>query len=130
LTPYIDKYNRYTLINDTGAKKYCNVHRLVLLAFVGPPPTPKHQAAHWDDNRRDNRLSNLRWATKRENEDDKIKNGKVLKGKDHWKARLKPEDIRHICTLRRAGKTYREIGEHFGINLSHVHRITIGKAWV
>jgi HNH endonuclease len=48
------------------------VHRLVLMAHVGLPPSPTHQAAHWPNaDRSDNRLENLRWATPRENAADK-----------------------------------------------------------
>ncbi|TKV42978.1 hypothetical protein A0U87_15260 [Sphingobium sp. MP9-4] len=48
------------------------VHRLVLMAHIGLPPSPTHQAAHWPNaDRSDNRLANLRWATPRENAADK-----------------------------------------------------------
>ena len=50
------------------------VHRLVLEAFVGPCP-PGHQACHWDDNPANNRLDNLRWATRHENMLDRSRNG-------------------------------------------------------
>jgi HNH endonuclease len=130
LTPYIGKYNRYTMINDDGIKKYCNVHRLVLSTFIGPPPTLKHHSAHWDDNKRNNNLSNLRWATKRENEEDKVRNGKILKGEDHWKARLTHDDIRKICTLKRAGIRCQEIANRFGVSLSHIYNVTTGRGWV
>lgn len=55
-----------------GQKIY-RVHKLVALAFLGPPPTPKHTVDHiakyggdWERERRDNRVENLRWATKAE----------------------------------------------------------------
>lgn len=51
------------------------VHRLVLEAFAGPPPTPDHQAAHNDGNPSNNRLDNLRWATPAENAADIDRHG-------------------------------------------------------
>lgn len=42
------------------------VHALVLLAFVGPPP-PGREVLHLDHNPRNNRLSNLRYGTRAEN---------------------------------------------------------------
>jgi hypothetical protein len=42
------------------------VHRLVALAFVGPPPSPSHTVDHINRNPDDNRVANLRWATKSE----------------------------------------------------------------
>ena len=42
------------------------IHDLVLRAFVGPPPSPLHTVDHKDRDRSNNHLSNLRWATKKE----------------------------------------------------------------
>ena len=46
---------------------YQNVHRLVAVAFHGPPPTELHEVNHKDGNRRNNRASNLEWVTHKEN---------------------------------------------------------------
>lgn len=51
------------------------VHRLVLLAFVGPCP-PGMQALHENDVPDDNRLVNLRWGTPQENVADAFRNGR------------------------------------------------------
>ena len=65
-------YRQIVLIDDNGNARHMYVHRLVLMAHVGLPPSPTHQAAHWPNaNRADNRLKNLRWATPRENSADK-----------------------------------------------------------
>lgn len=56
------------------------VHRLVARAFIGEPPTRWHQAAHWDGNPKNNKLSNLRWATPQENTSDKFRHGTVRFG--------------------------------------------------
>lgn len=47
--------------------KYLFAHRLVLLAFVGPPPTDTHECLHNDDNPKNNNLSNLKWGSSQEN---------------------------------------------------------------
>lgn len=52
-----------------------SVHRLVLLAFVGPCP-PGMQALHEYDVAGDNRLVNLRWGTPKENVADAFRNGR------------------------------------------------------
>jgi hypothetical protein len=54
------------LYTAPGIKKVQKVHRLVLLAFVGPPPTSKHTGDHIDRNPKNNVLQNMRWATKEE----------------------------------------------------------------
>ncbi|MBN7395680.1 HNH endonuclease [Mycobacteroides abscessus subsp. abscessus] len=53
------------------------VHRLVLEAFVGPCPDGM-EACHFDGDKTNNRLPNLRWDTRRANQDDAIRIGKRL----------------------------------------------------
>lgn len=50
--------------------KWYRVHRMVLEAFVGPCP-PKCESRHRNGTPGDNRLSNLRWAPKRKNMQDR-----------------------------------------------------------
>ena len=50
-------------------RKY--VHQLVLNAFVGLRPFPDYHACHYDGNRQNNYLSNLRWDTAKANAADK-----------------------------------------------------------
>jgi hypothetical protein len=48
---------------------------MVLEAFVGPCPEDKHGGLHWDDDKDNNTLSNLRWGTMSENMQDQLRNG-------------------------------------------------------
>lgn len=57
-----------------GTCRNALVHRLVLIAFVGPPPLGMH-ALHFDGDPANNRLSNLRWGTPTENSLDAVKHG-------------------------------------------------------
>lgn len=57
-----------------GAVKSRYVHQLVLEAFIGPRPDGM-EACHWNDIPDDNRLENLRWATKSANRHDCVRNG-------------------------------------------------------
>jgi hypothetical protein len=50
--------------------------RLLLLTFVGPPPYPRADSCHWNDDGDDNRLSNLYWGTRGQNVRDAMRNGK------------------------------------------------------
>ena len=43
------------------------IHRLVAEAFHGPPPFEGAVAMHLDENAANNRASNLRWGTQKEN---------------------------------------------------------------
>lgn len=71
----------------SGSTKTVLVHRLVLEAFVGPCPDGQ-ECCHWDDDPTNNRLENLRWATRSENMRDRTRNGRHnngTKGATHCK---------------------------------------------
>jgi hypothetical protein len=57
-----------------GRKNSQCVHKLVLLAFVGPAPE-RHECLHINGIPDDNRLANLRWGTRSENILDAVKHG-------------------------------------------------------
>jgi len=63
--------------------KYRNyfVHLMVLSMFVGPRPTPLHQARHLDGDRYNNNLSNLEWGTPKENCADRTIHGTAYQKK-------------------------------------------------
>lgn len=66
LTPnYNRRYLKYTLCKD-GVRKDENVHRLIALTFI-PNPDNKPTVDHIDQNKHNNKVSNLRWATSQEN---------------------------------------------------------------
>lgn len=67
-------------------RKFFLVHRMVLLAFVGEPKEGE-EACHFDGNRGNPRLSNLRWDIHKNNGQDMIRHGRVYSGHDHWTAK-------------------------------------------
>ena len=74
LSPAVSRgYLRVTL-QRSGRVESQAVHRLVLLAFVGPCP-PGLEACHYDDDPANNALSNLRWDTRKANHADRTRNG-------------------------------------------------------
>ncbi|MDM3894746.1 NUMOD4 motif-containing HNH endonuclease [Mycobacterium intracellulare] len=62
------------VVLSNGRPKNRRVHQLVLEAFVGPCP-PGMEGCHWDDDKKNNALTNLRWDTHSANELDKVRNG-------------------------------------------------------
>lgn len=58
-----------------GHTKAFLVHRLVLLAFVGPCPEGM-EGCHLDDDPANNHLSNLRWDSRSANMHDRVRNGR------------------------------------------------------
>lgn len=74
LKPAVSRgYLRVSLQRD-GRVQNVSVHRLVLLAFIGPCPDGM-EACHYDDDSANNRLVNLRWDTRRANHADRTRNG-------------------------------------------------------
>lgn len=66
-------YPQVTLSKDGNTQPGQLVHWLVMQAFTGPVPEGK-EVLHWDDNPSNNHLSNLRYGTRQENVDDKVRN--------------------------------------------------------
>ncbi len=71
----------------TGSKTH-NVHTLVLEAFVGPRPTPMHEARHLDGHENNNRLDNLEWSTKTRNRQDR-----KYHHRRPWTYKLFPDEV-------------------------------------
>jgi hypothetical protein len=65
---------RFVHLSADGRRRVARVHLLVLESHVGPRPVGL-EGCHWDDDKDNNRLSNLRWDTKLANEQDKLRNG-------------------------------------------------------
>jgi hypothetical protein len=59
------------LYAGSGKGKDFYVHILVLEAFVSPRP-PGMETCHRNGDRKDNRLSNLRWCTHKENTNERV----------------------------------------------------------
>lgn len=57
-----------------GIQKTVRVNRVVLEAFVGPCPE-NMESCHGSPDRTDNRLKNLRWATRSDNNFDQVRQG-------------------------------------------------------
>lgn len=68
-----DEYIEVTLYNNGQPKNFL-VHRLVLEMFVGPCPEGM-ECCHFDGNKMNNHLSNLRWDTPLANTADQIRHG-------------------------------------------------------
>lgn len=63
-------------LSADGRARVCNVHVLVLEAFVGPRPDGK-DGLHADDDGAHNHYSNLRWGTPLDNSADQRVNGRT-----------------------------------------------------
>lgn len=103
-----DGYRKITLCKPGQPNKGAYVHRLVLLAFVGPCPDGM-EACHRNAVKNDNRLVNLRWDTASENNKDIVRLGRHFgKRKTHCpRGHLLKEPNLVAFELRRGGRKCR-----------------------
>lgn len=122
-----DGYKAITLL-DMGERKAFRVHRLVCEAFHGAPPSNKHQAAHNNGNRVDNRARNLRWATTKENGMDTRSHGSQ-RGRRNGNNKLSEDDVLRIRFLCDQNIKQSIIAKCFGIKQGHVSSIKRRILW-
>ncbi len=128
------KHGRYRVVVLRDAfsnKKNIYVHRAVALAFLGCPPSPKHEVAHWNNLGCDNHVTNLRWATRSENHADKHRHGtsRNQAGVNNVNAKLTWDEVAEMRNKNSRGYTYKQLAKEFDIGESHVRKICIGVRW-
>ncbi len=100
------------------------VHTAVLLAFVGPRPDG-WECCHYDDNKHNNNLTNLRWDTVSENKRDLIRNGRHPEArKTHckWGHEFTPEN-----TINRGYRQCRMCANRWGAEKRARMRLGAGR---
>jgi hypothetical protein len=114
-----------------GAKRVTLfAHRAVCEAWHGPCPVDKEQVAHFDGRRDSNHYSNLRWATRLENEADKLRHGTYPQRENHPNARLTWDDVRAIRAeySSRVGHAA-ELAERYGVTKCHIRHVAWEIIW-
>lgn len=129
LKPFSDTHGYFLVSLCThGIERNERVHRLVLLAFVGPCPDGM-QGAHLNGKRTDNRIENLAWATQSENERHKILHGTQMYGEGHRRSKLTVEQAAEAIQRHRAGESSYQIGRRFGVSSDAILKVVNGKTW-
>lgn len=114
-----------------GKQYSCRVHYLVLQTFVGPCPEGM-ECRHLNGDPADNRLSNLQWGSKSENQKDRILHGTSNRGEQNGVSKLtvlKVCLIRQFYAMRSLCFTHRELAKLFNITGGHVGDIVNRKSW-
>lgn len=119
---------RYAVILIREGKRHSLlVHRLVLIAFVGPCP-PGKESRHLNDDPSDNRLENLAWGTRLENAADAKRNGIRRTGERNGRAKLTREQVLYVRAQR--GKvTQQRLADELGVNQTTISSIQLGRLW-
>lgn len=117
-------------INNIQVRR--DVHRLVAIAFIGPPPHEKSQVNHKDGNKRNNAASNLEWT-------DSSGNGKHAyavcgrskvrcPGEHNGNAKLSELQVSEMRRLK-SSLSFTQLAKRFGVSKAQVERIIYRKAW-
>ena len=114
-------YSMLTLYED-GKNKTVYLHRLLAEAYI-PNPDNLPVVRHLNDNKDDNRLENLAWGTKSDNEKDKFSNGYKM----HTR-KLDAERVRQIRMLK-GEFTQGHLSYLFGVDQATISRIHNNKIY-
>lgn len=118
-----DGYHLITLsFGSRQCKRTFLVSRLVCEAFHGLAPSPVHEAAHYDGNCTNNAAANLRWATKNENQADKVRHGST---------KLTEAQVREIRSALAGNPrpTLAKLAGEYGVSIMLISNISRRKVW-
>ena len=118
-------------LSHKGKVRHAQVHRIIAETWLGNPPTENHEVAHNNGIRTDCRLENLRWATKKENAQDRAAHGlwTPQRGSIHHGAKLTEEEIFQIRNLRERGVRPMHLAEMFNVSRPTISGILSRKTW-
>jgi len=112
-------------LSHKGKHYHRSIHRLLLQTFVGSCPEGM-ECRHLDDNNQNNKLSNLKWGTHKDNMQDTVKH----RGRNGGNLKLSESDVRMIIYMWRTELfTQTEIANIYGVTLSCINHIIDGRTW-
>lgn len=124
--------NGYWMIhmkNKYGKRVYKTLHRMLAKAFI-PNPENKNEIAHNDGNRANVCLTNLRWATRKENHADKIQHGTAMIGEKNHRTKLTAEQVLEIRKYYEEKKyTGRQLARMYSTHFGNISSIVTRKNW-
>lgn len=113
-----------------GKFKSFYVHRLVAKAFLPPPDNPERTVvAHNDGDCKNNKASNLRWASPLENSQDTIKHGTQQHGERSVHAKLNDISVIEIREKIASGAVLQRLAEEYGVMASTISSIKHRRYW-
>lgn len=125
--PYFIGRNGYGKVPLNGRSHY--VHRVVLERAAGPAPRPGMLAAHLPvicHNRACVNPRHLRWATPKQNMDDRVIDGTHHRGEHHHGAKLTAVQV---LAIFRDGRTHQAIADEYGVTRTTITMIKLGRTW-
>lgn len=127
--PYHGGNGKYPTVPLSG--KTMTATRYMCIVAHGEPPSPEHEAAH-SCGQGSNACFNqkhLRWATRKENEQDKRAHGTHGSGEKNSQAKLTEQQAIQIIEMVRSGHSQRSVAQAFGMHPISIHYIVKGRLW-
>ena len=152
LSPAVDPggYFYVCLFDGTKVKnkqrgKHYKVHRLVAQAFLEPPPEALVQESsryqkhlkgkvyvnHIDGDKQHNHITNLEWASSKQNNDHALQTGlKAVHGEFNGHSKLTEENVLEMRQLYKTGKyTQKQLAEKYGVSRSLISQAINKVTW-
>lgn len=124
-----DKNGYMYVTMRVNCKHYtATVHSLILRAFIGERPNGM-DACHTNGCRTDNRIQNLRWDTRKNNNLEKSSHGTQVHGEQHPVSKLTDEIVMQMRQMRVAGMSFQKIANRVGVNLNTAWNAVTGRTW-
>lgn len=123
----INHKSGYDVVNLTtnNSRKQCLVHRLVIEAFISEKPNGM-ECCHNNGDRKDNRLENLRWDTRKNNHADKLLHGTWQYGERIGTSKLKEWQAKEV---KYSGLSLDLLAKKFNVSKGCVSKIRYLSSW-
>ena len=123
-----NSYVLVSLVKRDGRIFKERVHRIVAKAFI-PKPKGCDTVLHIDDNKSNNRVTNLKWGTQLENLEDMRNKDRQVKGVSVPNAVLNDKLVRTILKRHYAGASTQALADEYGVAFSTIRNIERNIAW-
>lgn len=120
---------RYQRVSLGPKARWASTHWIICRTFHGPRPSRYHQAGHWNGDAHDNRSSNLRWVTPKQNKADEIRHQTRRNGAENGNSKLTEANIQTIREMYARGLTLRAIGRRFDTTGENIGFIVKRRTW-
>lgn len=110
----------FVYLQKNGIKEKCYVARLVLLVFRGPPNPGEEACHHPNNDKSNNKLDNLKWGDRVENQSHRKANGTYLTGATNPGAKLNNNQVKKILKSK---KSSQDLAKEFSVTDVTINKI-------